>query len=204
MQSITTTTVDRQVNGNITATIEEIEPARGGYHVRVNNITIDDNNYHNLVARIKISNTNLATSIDDISAGDKIQGAVNLFPLQGSILPGSFEFGFFQYVRGIGASGFASGEVNIFRQNSQSDSSILDSIKESVYMLRNQMHQNIIDTLGHEKGNFVSAVLIGITSGIDKETADAMRGSGIAHILSVSGLHLSLIAMIFFLSKIIN
>lgn len=196
MRSITTTTLKNAISGSLTGIIEEVAPARGGIHVKISNITIDDFELPKLVARIKIAQTNLPDNTS-IQPGNVLQGKVKLFPLQGPILPGGYEFGFFQYVRGIGASGFASEAVNITIINDDHNN-ILARINAFVSLVRNDMHQKMVDILGSEKGNFVSAILIGITSGIDKSTAEAMRGSGISHILSVSGLHLSLIAMIFF------
>ena len=59
----------------------------------------------------------------------------------------------------------------------------------------------MIEVLGVENGNFAAAILIGETKAIPKDISENMRNSGVAHILSVSGLHLSLVAMIFFVSS---
>ena len=67
--------------------------------------------------------------------------------------------------------------------------------------IRGIIYKELIRVLGTDQGNFVAAILIGETKAINKHTADNMRNSGIAHILSVSGLHLSLVAMIFFISS---
>jgi len=52
--------------------------------------------------------------------------------------------------------------------------------------------------MGSREGNFAAAILIGETKAIPIDVAKNMRDSGIAHILSVSGLHLSLVAMLFY------
>jgi len=63
--------------------------------------------------------------------------------------------------------------------------------------IRGIVYKESIRMLGPDQGNFAVTILIGETKAINKHMANNMRNSRIAHILSVSGLHLSLVAMIF-------
>lgn len=69
-----------------------------------------------------------------------------------------------------------------------------------VYKIRKIIYNRLIDNLGSLKGNFAAAILLGETKAIDRQLMKDMRQSGISHILCVSGLHLSLVAMILFIS----
>jgi predicted membrane metal-binding protein len=59
----------------------------------------------------------------------------------------------------------------------------------------------LIEVLGVENKNFTATILIRKIKAIPKDVSKNIRNSGVAHILSLSGLHLSLIAMIFFVSS---
>jgi ComEC/Rec2-related protein len=98
------------------------------------------------------------------------------------------------YLNGITATGFAISSPKVIKSES-------GYFYDKVQNIRGIVYKELIRILGPDQGNFVSAILIGETKAINKHMADNMRNSGIAHILSVSGLHLSLVAMIFFISS---
>lgn len=131
-----------------------------------------------------------------LEIGDMIKTRVNLFPISSSILPGGYDFGIYMYLNGIEASGYALGNVEIISDHVNSKTTIVNF--EKINNIRNIIYHKLIDVLGKYEGNFVAAILIGETKAIDHKMAQNMRNSGIAHILSVSGLHLTLVAMIFF------
>ena len=130
----------------------------------------------------------------ELSYGDIVRFKAKLFPLQSSVLPGTYDFGFYMYMSGIEASGYAL-----------TNPEIIDSKKnffnKYIQELRQKIYYRLIQTLGVERGNFAAAILIGETKAMPKKIAENMRNSGVAHILSVSGLHLSLVAMIFFVTS---
>lgn len=72
------------------------------------------------------------------------------------------------------------------------DESIRQSVKSSLY-----------NNLSEENASMCYAVLFGDKSGIDKQTQDSYRNSGIIHILAVSGLHVGfLISLVYGLLKL--
>jgi len=94
-------------------------------------------------------------------------------------------------VSGIEASGYALTSPEVI---SQKNSSFNDFIQR----LRAKIYSRLVEVMGSREGNFAAAILIGETKAIPIDVAKNMRDSGIAHILSVSGLHLSLVAMLFY------
>jgi competence protein ComEC len=68
----------------------------------------------------------------------------------------------------------------------------------SIQNFRNKIYEKILDTFTPITANFVSALLIGESKAIDRNVMTDIRYAGISHLLCVSGLHLSLIAVIFF------
>jgi len=67
------------------------------------------------------------------------------------------------------------------------------SLSESMRLLRSAINERIERLFGEHAALF-QGIMIGDRSAIDEEVTAAMRLTGIAHILTVSGLHLSLIA----------
>ncbi|PCJ29366.1 MAG: competence protein ComEC [Rickettsiales bacterium] len=94
---------------------------------------------------------------------------------------------------GIEASGYALTPPEILSKNESTGSKYIQTI-------RNKVYHRLIQILGGDNGNFAAAILIGETKAIPKTISENMRNSGVAHVLSVSGLHLSLVAMLFFVS----
>lgn len=107
---------------------------------------------------------------------------------------GGYDFGFYAYFAGISATGYAMSGPKILSPNNT-------VIKGVMYKVRKIIYDNLIKTIGNIKGNIAAAILLGETKGIDRQLMQTMQRSGISHILCVSGLHLSLGAMIFFIAS---
>lgn len=58
---------------------------------------------------------------------------------------------------------------------------------------RNDLKNMIRNTFPEDAEGFARALLLGDTSGIDYETATALKVSGIRHVIAVSGLHVSIV-----------
>lgn len=75
------------------------------------------------------------------------------------------------------------------------------SHRNSVLTLSNEIRDNIIAVvekshLLKQTQNFIITILLGDKEYIDQQTRDAFAGSGIAHILALSGLHTGIISML--------
>ena len=71
-------------------------------------------------------------------------------------------------------------------------------MKNYISNLRINLSKRIKNILGDKNGNIAAALIIGEQSSIDKTLLLDMRISGLTHILSVSGLHLSMVSIICF------
>jgi len=176
---------------DIEAKVLEVKPTIGGSQLILDNVVILNKNDNNF-GKIKVSLR--GESSLDFLKNDVINLRVQLFPLNSALLPGGYDFGLYMYLNGITATGFAVSSPKVIKSQSGYFYDKLQNIRGIIY-------KELIRILGTDQGNFVAAILIGETKAINKHMADNMRNSGIAHILSVSGLHLSLVAMIFFISS---
>ena len=96
-------------------------------------------------------------------------------------VPGSHDFARDFWFAGLGASGRSFGPVQVIRQ---ADDSRIES-------LRNRLDQHIRRRLPGPSGTIATAFATGNQNAISQDDADAMRRGGIAHLLSVSGLHIT-------------
>ena len=182
---VTTKPIIAPMVGEVSGKIINIKPSLRGSQVTLINVTINDEKLSKI--RINISQK-LA---GDLEHGNIVNLRARLFPLSTNILPDSFDFGFYMYMSGIEASGYAltSPIVVLAEKN---------ILNEYIQNLRKKIYHRLIEVLGSNEGNFAAAILIGETKAIPVNIAKNMRDTGVAHILSVSGLHLSLVAMLFF------
>lgn len=169
----------------VSARIDKIKPNQYGTQ-----ITLADCHITQLsgLHKIRINAKHKGATL--LSVGDRISAQVKLFPLNSSILPEGYNFSFFLRMEKIQATGYAVSELKIIEKTT-SYNSYIEKIRRHIYF-------KLTETLGIETGNFAAAIIIGETKAIPQEVTDAMRKTGTSHILSVSGLHLSLVAMSFF------
>ncbi len=69
------------------------------------------------------------------------------------------------------------------------------SLGEQLYRLRSRLSAFYSAWLPGEEGGVLSAMALGDKAGMDAEVKDLFSAAGIAHLLAVSGLHISLVAM---------
>lgn len=68
-------------------------------------------------------------------------------------------------------------------------------VRELLFRIRQRWLQNLYDTFEQKEAAILAKMLLGDGSGLDKEVRDLYQENGIVHILSISGVHISLIGM---------
>jgi competence protein ComEC len=122
--------------------------------------------------------------------GDHISARAQLLPLLGPTRPGGFDYARNSYFAQIGATGFVLGRVRIADRAEAAPIDI--RVLAAIDAFRRQMHARIRALLPGEIGAIASALVTGIRDEISPEVNEAMRVSGLAHVLSISGLHMVL------------
>ncbi len=128
--------------------------------------------------------------------GDKVGFRANLFPLPKPYFPDGYDFGKQLYFEGIGATGYTISKI--FPDKYQTEKPEQNSLKQAIEKLRNYMNIAIYKNLPPPYGALAAAMITGDQSAIPDDTIEAMRASGISHLLSISGVHIGLVAMIVF------
>ncbi len=132
---------------------------------------------------------------DDISLpkpGSYVVLSANLRPPATPAMPGAYNNRRDAFFKQIGAFGYTQ---NIRRTLPGK----LSSFQETLLFLRKKISTRITELLPSETAGIATALVLGEQKGISPEIYDLYRVAGIAHVLSVSGFHLTLLAGIVFL-----
>ncbi len=131
---------------------------------------------------------------EGLRPGQRIRVLAGLNPPAAPIAPGGFDFQRHAFFQGLGGFGFAykapeiltttqSGHLERFRQNGA---------------------ERVDRVVPHPEASIVSALLLGERAAIPEDTWQDIRAAGLAHVISISGLHISMIAMgIFFVVRFV-
>ncbi len=133
---------------------------------------------------------------EGLAAGQFIIGTARLLPPPEAAWPGGYDFARDAYYKGIGAVGSMVGPIRRVASPSQPDWSLWLSAR--VDEARNALTQRIASSIGGAAGGVGAALVTGKRGLIPEPTNDILRGAGIYHIVSISGLHMVLAAGTFF------
>lgn len=130
--------------------------------------------------------------------GTVIKGLARLQPPSGPVLPGMNDFAFSSYFNGIGAIGGFMGAPHAVSEEPALPDSLSKSLKDWLADIRGAINRRILSILPGDIGAFASALVTNDTAAFSKEALEALRISGLAHVYSISGLHMVLAAGISF------
>nr|WP_245404730.1 ComEC/Rec2 family competence protein [Ancylobacter gelatini] len=132
--------------------------------------------------------------------GSHVTLRATLSPPPGATWPGGFDFGRAAWFDGIGATGFALGKA----QDSAAPGPVPLSLRLGAWLdaRRNEMAARISASLPGASGGIAVALVTGLRDAVPEPIEESMRVSGLSHVLSISGLHMALVATtVFFLVR---
>lgn len=166
----------------VTGTVEEIEPLPQGFRLRLKELAIERlSGPPPAAARISVRRPGGAIDI-----GDRVSLRAVLTPPSPPAAPGAYDFQRDAWFHGLGAVGYSISPVTKIASGQSS------GWREAIQSLRQQSTVKLVAD-GSAEGAMAAALLTGEQSGIPGDTLQAMRDSGLAHLLSISGLHLVLV-----------
>lgn len=121
-------------------------------------------------------------------AGDGFTGRVRLMPPPGPVRPGGYDFSFESHFDGTGAIGFVFGTPRIEASPNP------DGLSAAIERIRHALAERIRARIQGQNGEIAAALVTGYKGSISDSNAEALRTSGLAHILAISGLHMALVA----------
>lgn len=132
-------------------------------------------------ARVRVT---LNRGAPPLAVGDRLLVLANLSPPAGPATPGAFDFQRVAWYQQLGAVGYALAPATVIERGRP------DGLVRTIDALRADVVARILHVLPGSAGGVVASLLVGEQTAVDRGVAQAMRDSGLAHILSISGLHI--------------
>lgn len=128
--------------------------------------------------------------------GEAVVMLARLAPPPPPPLPGGYDFARVAWFTGIGASGFTYGAVKPWPE--APPPGIWLTALSGIETVRTTAAGRIRAALPGDTGAIAAALIVGDRAGISEATNEAMRIAGVSHVLSISGMHMSLVAAFLF------
>lgn len=129
---------------------------------------------------------------EGLKPGDQVKGSVRLMPPSGPVRPGSYDFAFRSYFDGLGAIGFFMRDPVLIETDKVP--TIAERAADWIESLRMIIAAKTRAAIGGAEGEIAAALIAGVRAGIPEPVNEDLRITGLAHVLSISGLHMALVA----------
>lgn len=123
--------------------------------------------------------------------GDHVAFAAILLPPPDAAVPGGFDYSRQAYFEGIGGVGYLVSRPRRLPEAAAPD--LLARLSSTVSGLRDEVAGRIMAAVPGRAGAIAAALVTGKRGAIPESDQEALRASGLAHILAISGLHMMLV-----------
>jgi competence protein ComEC len=134
--------------------------------------------------------------------GSRVEIRAVLTPPAQPVAPDAFDFSRRAFFEGVGGFGYALGRLRVLDPSTENFGETPGGVTKSwrivLAELRQRMTARILTGLDGVEGAVAAALLTGERGALPESVWVAMRGSGLAHLLAISGLHIGLVAGLLF------
>ena len=171
--------------------IEEMEGGKGS-RVVLRDVQIEGLEPGQTPRKIRLS----VRKDEGLLAGQRIRVLGGIGPPSPPLNPGGFDFQRYMFFQGIGGLGFAFSVPEIIGS--------ADAKGDFIEDVRVAIDRRIAANMQHPEAAVAMALITGRRAAISDEANDAISAAGLAHILSISGLHIGLVSgIIFFVTRLL-
>jgi competence protein ComEC len=132
----------------------------------------------------------------DVVAGDFVALKARLLPPSHAALPGGYDFARDAFFAGVGAVGSVLGPVRNLPP--PADASLRQRFSAAIDQARNRLALRVDRIIGGDEGAIAAAMVTGKRDFLSSDARDLIREAGIFHIITISGVQMTLVAWIFF------
>jgi competence protein ComEC len=132
----------------------------------------------------------------DVAAGDYVALQARLLPPSHASIPGGYDFARDAYFSGIGAVGSTLGEIKVLPPPAEAPLTLRAAA--AIDRARNALAARVNTIVGGDEGAIAAAMVTGKRDFLSSDARDLIREAGIFHIITISGVQMTLVAGIFF------
>ena len=132
----------------------------------------------------------------DVAAGDFVALKARLLPPSRAALPGGYDFARDAFFAGVGAVGSTLGPIRLIPP--PRDASWRQRFSATIDQARNRLALRVNAIIGGDEGAIAAAMVTGKRDFLSNDARDLIREAGIFHIITISGVQMTLVAGVFF------
>jgi competence protein ComEC len=187
--SVSAPVIERRLGPvEIEARVVAVEFRTEGRRLMLDRLRIDSLDQARTPAQVRLTARRVP---EGLRPGDRVALRGVLLPPPAPAAPGAYDFQRQAWFDRLGGVGFVVGDI----RRTPSDGS---SWQHRLNAARQAMVERTLAVLPGAAGAVAAALLTGEQGAIPPAALEAMRDSGLAHLLSISGLHIGLVASIVF------
>lgn len=190
LETVAAPVLERAGTYTVEGRIVEIAPrTEGGVRLLLDRLMLDRLDPEVTPDRVRVT---LRSGGDGLEVGMRVRLRAVLQPPRGPVVPGGFDFARQAWFDRLGAVGWALGRPQPMEPAD-------DRSELAAAALRVAVTQRLVEVLPGTSGAIAAALLTGLRGGIDDAIWRDFQRSGLAHLLAISGLHMTLVAGTVFL-----
>jgi len=172
--------------------IEDIQDKeKGTQRLLLNSLVIEDIPPERTPDKILLS---FREATKTLRVGDRIRVRAMLFSPPEPSMPGAHDFARSYYYNRIGATGYTTYKPQLIEHTGAGD------FVEWLTRLRLTINERITAPMQKDTGPVAAAMMVGVTAGVSEAVATVMRNAGIFHVISISGLHMSIAVAVVYMT----
>jgi competence protein ComEC len=164
--------------------IAELEPRDPGVRLVLDRLAIERLAPEATPDRVRLT---VRHGAEPLEVGARIRLRAFLQPPRGAVVPGGFDHARHAWFEGVGGVGWALGRPARLEPPT-------GGFELALARLRARLAERFTEPLPGATGAVAAALVTGVRAGLDAEIWRDFQASGLAHLLSISGLHMSLVA----------
>lgn len=175
----------------VSGSVALVEPLGRANRVTLDQLTISELEPELTPRKVRVR---LPVNHGDPRIGQRIQVRAVIRPPGRPVAPGAFDFQRYSFFRQLGGVGFAVGTWELLEDSGGGP----ESWSDKVALLRATVGERFSTALPGESGTIARALVTGERTAVPEPLQEAYRQAGLAHMLAISGLHMSLLTGLVF------
>src|SRR6202453_101088 len=172
--------------------VEEVDLRTVGARMVIGVMSADGMPREKVPRRVRVTTRNTP----DVAAGDYVELKARLLPPSRAALPGGYDFARDALFAGVGAVGSTLGPIQHLPP--PGDASWSQRFNAAIDQGRNRLALRVNAIIGGDEGAIAAAMVTGKRDFLSNDARDLIREAGIFHIITISGVQMTLVAGIFF------